>query len=519
MSQLNFTNRFQQRLPADPSTESSPRQVYQSAYSSVKPTPVSDPRIIAHSPSASALLNLTSQDMKSPLAARIFSGNAILDGMKPYASCYGGHQFGNWAGQLGDGRAITLGEIKNTSEQHWEIQLKGAGPTPYSRMADGRAVLRSSVREFLCSEAMFHLGVPTTRALCLSKTGDTVLRDMFYDGHPEYEMGSICTRLSPSFIRFGNFEIFASRNDKANLQELCAFTIENYFPELGPVNKDSILEFYYEVCRRTAETIVKWMGVGFVHGVMNTDNMSILGLTIDYGPYGWLEPYDLQWTPNTTDAQGRRYAYGAQPNVGMWNLSRLAQALYPLIEDVPALQRGLDMYSTVFPQSMNQLWAQKLGFDQWLDEDETLCQRLNQTMQETECDFTLFYRTLSGIAKNGKPNLQNIIDICDHPLSDLEKDSWLNWISDYQKRRVKNDLPEIERTALMNTVNPQFVLRNWVVQTAIDASNEGDEGPLNKLLERLQTPYANVDDFEKFETKRPLWARNRAGCSMLSCSS
>ncbi len=289
------------------------RQVHGACYSRVDPTPVRAPKLLAWSREVADLLGLDETDLRDPRFAEVFGGNALLPGMVPYAACYGGHQFGNWAGQLGDGRAITLGETVNPQGQRWELQLKGAGPTPYSRRADGRAVLRSSIREFICSEAMHHLGVPTTRALSLVATGEPVIRDMFYDGNARPEPGAIVRRVAPSFIRFGNFEIFASRGEEPLLQQLIDFTIDRDFPELAEAEPDSVqrrLKWFEEVCRRSAVLIAHWMRVGFVHGVMNTDNMSILGLTIDYGPYGWIDNFDPDWTPNTTDAGGRRYRFG-----------------------------------------------------------------------------------------------------------------------------------------------------------------------------------------------------------------
>ena len=264
--------------------------------------------------------------------AEVLGGNRVLPGMQPYAARYGGHQFGHWAGQLGDGRAITLGEVVGPDGARQDLQLKGAGPTPYSRTADGRAVLRSSVREFMCSEAMHHLGVPTTRALSLVSTGESVVRDMFYDGHPQAEPGAIVCRVAPSFVRFGNFEILAAHQELDALKRLADYVIATHFPELGAPSAEAYARWFEEICRRTAVMIAEWMRVGFVHGVMNTDNMSILGLTIDYGPYGWLEGFDPGWTPNTTDAGGRRYRYGNQPQIAQWNLVRLANALFPLIE-------------------------------------------------------------------------------------------------------------------------------------------------------------------------------------------
>src|SRR5436190_10000166 len=315
MQTLRFDNRFVRELPADPEAGPRLRQVHGALYSLVEPTPVAAPRLIAYSREVADMLGIDETTINSPAFAEVFGGNALLDGMQPYAANYGGHQFGQWAGQLGDGRAITLGEAINAAGERWELQLKGAGPTPYSRTADGRAVLRSSLREFLCSEAMNHLGVPTTRALCLVATGEDVVRDMFYDGHPQAEPGAVVCRVAPSFLRFGNFEICAARGDQALLQTLADFTITTHFPQLGAPSRDTYLRWFDEVCRRTARMLVHWMRVGFVHGVMNTDNMSVLGLTIDYGPYGWLEGYDPNWTPNTTDAGGRRYRYGHQPHV------------------------------------------------------------------------------------------------------------------------------------------------------------------------------------------------------------
>ncbi|HEY0880990.1 MAG TPA: protein adenylyltransferase SelO family protein, partial [Archangium sp.] len=304
-----FSSRFVAALPGDPLTDNQPRQVKSALWSKVTPTPVSAPSLLAYSPEVAAELGLTEEKLKSLLP--ILSGNAVAEGSTPFAANYGGHQFGNWAGQLGDGRAISLGEVNGL-----ELQLKGAGPTPYSRRGDGRAVLRSSLREFLCSEAMHHLGVPTTRALSLVLTGDRVMRDMFYDGRPELEPGAIVCRVAPTFIRFGNFELPTSRDDVTLLKQLTDFTLTHFFPHLGAPSKESYAQLLREVAERTARLMAHWQAVGFVHGVMNTDNMSILGLTIDYGPYGWLDDFDPGWTPNTTDAGTRRYRSGAQPQVG-----------------------------------------------------------------------------------------------------------------------------------------------------------------------------------------------------------
>ena len=326
---LRFDNRFPAGLPGDPERRNALRQVEGAVWSAVAPTPVAAPRVLAVSREMLETLGLDEADAATPEFAQVFGGNALLEGMQPHATNYGGHQFGSWAGQLGDGRAITLGEAVAPDGRHWELQLKGAGPTPYSRRADGRAVLRSSIREFLCSEAMHHLGIPTTRALSLVATGDDVVRDMFYDGHPEAEPGAIVCRVAPSFLRFGHFELPASRGDVELLRTLVDFAIRRDYPQLEGGGEALYAAWFREIAERTARLVAEWMRVGFVHGVMNTDNLSALGLTIDYGPYGWIDNYDPDFTPNTTDAQGRRYRFGWQPRIASWNLGQLARALSP----------------------------------------------------------------------------------------------------------------------------------------------------------------------------------------------
>ncbi|MBL8533745.1 MAG: YdiU family protein, partial [Betaproteobacteria bacterium] len=342
----SFDNTFVRQLPGDPESGSRRRQVHGALFSRVQPTPVAAPTLIAHSPEVAALVGIAPEDVATREFAEVFGGNSLIEGMEPYSANYGGHQFGNWAGQLGDGRAITLGEVVTPAGERWELQLKGAGLTPYSRTADGRAVLRSSVREFLCSEAMHHLGVPTTRALSLVATGEPVIRDMFYDGNPEPEPGAVVCRVAPSFIRFGNFELPSSRGDAALLERLIEFTIRRDYAELGGIvdTVERRARWFTEVCERTARMVAHWMRVGFVHGVMNTDNMSILGLTIDYGPYGWVDNFDRGWTPNTTDAQGRRYRFGQQSQIAYWNLWQLGNALVPAFPEVEPLQDALQRY-------------------------------------------------------------------------------------------------------------------------------------------------------------------------------
>ncbi|MEE7547734.1 YdiU family protein, partial [Xanthomonas sp. Kuri4-1] len=353
-----------------------------------------------------AALGFDAATLATPRFAEVFGGNALYPGMQPYAANYGGHQFGHWAGQLGDGRATALGELIGADGRRHELQLKGAGPTPYSRGADGRAVLRSSIREFLCSEAMHHLGVPTTRALCLVGTGEAVVRDMFYDGRPRAEPGAVVCRVAPSFLRFGSFELPASRGDVALLRQLADFSVRRDFPELAGQGEARYAEWFGQVCERSARMVAQWMRVGFVHGVMNTDNMSILGLTIDYGPYGWIDDYDPDWTPNTTDAQGRRYRFGTQPQVAYWNLGRLAQALAPLFGDVAPLQAGLERFRDCYVAADRRHAADKLGLAECGDADLALMAELRALMQQGEMDMTLTFLGLADCADGSADALQ-----------------------------------------------------------------------------------------------------------------
>ncbi len=528
-TEVQFHNRIVESLQAHPNLTKQPRQVLGAAYSRVEPTPVAAPKLVAYSKEVGDILGFSQAYLDSEEFVQTFSGNNLLDGMDPYAMVYGGHQFGNWAGQLGDGRAINLGELVNPSGEHWTLQLKGSGMTPFSRTADGLAVLRSSIREFLCSEAMFHLGVPTTRALSLVTTGEKVVRDMFYNGNPQPENGAIVCRVAPSFVRFGNFQIFAARQDSENLKKLVDHTITADFPHLGDPSKETYIKWFHEISRRTAEMIIHWMRVGFVHGVMNTDNMSILGLTIDYGPYGWLEDYNPNWTPNTTDAQHKRYRFGNQPHIGMWNLVQLANALVPLIEDVEPLQAGIDLYGEVFGTNYSAMMAQKLGLQTYVAEtDEPLLQELQRVLMLTETDYIIFFRKLADLAvsegadeRSDDEWLAPVLDAYYLP-EQLElgiKADVASWLKAYAARIQADGRSDAERKSAMNQVNPKYVLRNYMAQVAIDAADEGDNSVVSELLELLRQPYDEQPNMEKWAAKRPDWARSRPGCSMLSCSS
>ncbi len=527
---LRFDNRVIRELPADPEPANNRRQVRGACYSRVLPTKVPQPKLVAYTREVADLLDLSYEACESETFTQVFAGNRLLPGMEPYAWCYGGHQFGNWAGQLGDGRAINLGEVVNRRGERWALQLKGAGPTPYSRTADGLAVLRSSVREFLCSEAMHHLGVPTTRALSLITSGENVIRDMFYDGNPKAEPGAIVCRVAPSFTRFGNFEIFASRGEIGVLKQLLDFTIHTDFPHLGEPSPRVYLDWFDEVCRRTADMMVHWVRVGFVHGVMNTDNMSVLGLTIDYGPYGWLEDYDPDWTPNTTDAGGRRYRFGNQPYIAQWNLFQLANAIYPLINQAEPLQQALSDYAQCYEQGWQAMMTQKLGlgaFDPATD-DELISQLLD-VLQLVETDMTIFFRRLALVDSELDSQQRANDDALMAPLEEAYYDPEKlipehrarigNWLRAYLSRARQNGIPDARRREHMNAVNPKYVLRNYLAQLAIEKAEQGDSSTVTELLDVLRRPYDEQPGKESFAQKRPEWARHRAGCSMLSCSS
>lgn len=523
MTALTFDNRFVAELPGDPDTSNRRRQVIGACWSAVEPTPVSAPTLLAYAREVAALIGLRDEDVHTPEFARVFGGNALYAGMQPYAACYGGHQFGNWAGQLGDGRAITLGEVLNTRGERWELQLKGAGPTPYSRTADGRAVLRSSVREFLCSEAMFHLGVPTTRALSLVLTGDEVVRDMFYDGNAQPERGAIVCRVAPSFIRFGNFEILAARDDRALLERLVDFTIARDFAHLTGTIAEQRAAWFTEVCERSARMVVEWMRVGFVHGVMNTDNMSILGLTIDYGPYGWLEDFDPNWTPNTTDATGRRYRYGQQPAIVQWNLVRLAEALRPVFETPEPLEAGLDAFLAVYDDGYARMLSAKFGFHAHGESEEQLIREAFALMHAAQADFTLFFRALGDlspvIAHDATPTDALGDVFYDERVNETHGDALMHWVRRWHALVSATGESFTARRARMHAVNPKYVLRNWIAQEAIDLADAGDASRVHELLELFRRPYEEQSGREQFAAKRPEWARHKAGCSMLSCSS
>jgi uncharacterized protein YdiU (UPF0061 family) len=508
---MTFSNAFIKTLPGEAETSSHSRSV-DAFWSPIKATVVSNPQLLASSAEVCAMLDVDPQALQHAPWLNALAGNDLLPGMISYATNYGGHQFGHWAGQLGDGRAIFLGEITNARHESFELQLKGAGPTPYSRRSDGRAVLRSSIREFLCSEAMHHLGIPTTRALSLVRTGDAVMRDMFYDGHAAAEPGAIVCRVAPSFIRFGHFELWAARGDLPKLQQLTDFTMTQYFAE-----HHNIGSFFREVCARTALLICQWMRVGFVHGVMNTDNMSILGLTLDYGPYGWLDDFDPLWTPNTTDATGRRYCFARQPEIARWNLQQLGNALAPLATNPEFIAQGLEHYDALYQQHSQRFFAAKFGLLNYRTEDAALINDAFDLLQQAQVDMTEFFKHLENVdlAQPDAACLQPAF--YDPSLYQSHHPAFTAWLKRYAAR-IQADDPQQRRT-LMRQTNPRFILRNYLAQQAIDQATQGDLNFLHQLQQRLRHPYTDQPEDSHLYGKRPEWAKNKAGCSMLSCSS
>jgi uncharacterized protein YdiU (UPF0061 family) len=516
LSAKRYKNNFVETFEGDESGDLSPRQTPGVLYSKAVPTPVKEPKLLAWSDELAQELGINKPESEEDI--NILGGNLITTSMYPYAACYAGHQFGNWAGQLGDGRAITLGEWEREGGKFWELQLKGAGPTPYSRRADGRAVLRSSVREYLMSEAMYYLGIPTTRALSLAATGDKILRDMFYNGNPELESGAIVMRVAPSFLRFGSFEMPAARKEIDNLEKLTNWTIEKHFPHIQ--GEDKILQWFKEVVERTASLMVEWYRVGFVHGVMNTDNMSILGLTIDYGPFSFMDEYDLRFTPNTTDLPGRRYAFGNQASIAHWNLWRLASAIAPLLEETAALEAVLKGYEDVFWEKYHSMMANKLGLDELRAADKDLIARFEKVLSSVKPDMTIFYQLLIELPLDLEGEQEVVAHFEGSFYQEPEqtgKESLYSLVNAYAERIKANTCSREDSLNRMKENNPRFILRNYLLHQAIEELEKGENNLFLKLQDAIKKPYSN--SFDEFFAKRPDWASKKAGCSMLSCSS
>lgn len=501
--------RFVDALTADSSSANRPRQVPNAHYSLVEPRHFPFANILLWNQELAIHLGIE-DDLKSEWQD-VLSRNSAAVPSPTFAMCYGGHQFGNWAGQLGDGRAINFGDLRGQDGYLYELQLKGSGPTPYSRTADGYAVLRSSIREFLCSEAMYYLEVPTTRALSLSLSGEDVLRDMMYNGNAAYEPGAVVCRVAKNFVRIGNFEILAARKDWELMHKLIDFCVTNYYPD---IKENHVIELFKKVCDSSCEMVLGWMRVGFVHGVMNTDNMSIIGDTIDFGPYGWIDNYDPDWTPNTTDLPGRRYRFSHQPYIVQWNLMKLANALAALVPDsIEELKLALEEFESMYKTKYLTMMVSKIGITNVEKGDAVLIDGLLTILKDEEIDMTIFFRNLADL--NHEKEIDDfILPAC---YKGNVAQTTHNWANLYLQR-VKG-IDAQQRKHLMDSINPRYVLRNYIAQMVIDAAHQSDYSMLNEVYEMIKSPYTFNEGFEKWYALRPDWARQKVGCSMLSCSS
>lgn len=469
------------------------------------PTPIETPYLIATNVAMTAAMGLSNEDCLSPAFCEFFSGNTRIDGSISLAAVYSGHQFGMWAGQLGDGRAILLGDVAMKNHQcdqalRYELQLKGAGMTAYSRMGDGRAVLRSSVREFLCSEAMAGLGIPTSQTLCITGADQYVMRE-------QPEKIAIVTRMAQSFIRFGSFEHWYYQDRQDNLQTLADFVITHYYPELSdhPSPYQALLQ---TVVERTANLMAQWQAVGFMHGVMNTDNMSILGITLDYGPFGFMEAFNPEEICNHSDTQGR-YAFHMQPRIGQWNCHALAQALLPLIGDVELTQAALAVYVPRFEARYLQLLRAKFGVSTEDMHDQALFEDFFDILHASHADYTISFRTLAKISASDAAS--------DEPLRDLFIDlpALDAWLIRYRSRLRQENSQNEERRIKMNAVNPKYILRNYLAQQAIEAAEKKDFSEIKTLQQILAAPFDEQMEYDHYAELPPDWAASLS----VSCSS
>ena len=509
-----ITQQYLDKFPGDFSGDPMQRQTPKVLFATTDIVEFQNPELIIFNKKLSEEIGLGKIENEEDL--KFINAEKIPKSLKTYATAYAGHQFGNWAGQLGDGRAIFAGEIENSLGKKTELQWKGAGATPYSRHADGRAVLRSSVREYLMSEAMHHLGIPTTRGLSLSLSGEKVVRDMMYDGNPEHEQGAVMMRTAASFLRFGHFELLSAQNEIETLKKLTDFTIENYFPEIDSESPEKYADFFQNISERTADLVVEWYRVGFVHGVMNTDNMSILGLTIDYGPFSFVDEYSLNFTPNTTDLPGRRYAFGNQAKIAQWNLWQLANALFPLIKDEKKLEKTLNEFNEIFWKKHDEMMTKKFGFNEVLEGDDHFFTDAQKLLEDLKFDYTLFFNRLEKLEENS--DLKALFGDISYSILNEEQFSMLDvFIKNYQIRLEKNTISREESLELMQKANPKFILRNYILFECIEELKVGKKDLLNKILNALENPYQEI--YPEFSKKRPLKYDGQTGCSTLSCSS
>jgi uncharacterized protein YdiU (UPF0061 family) len=488
--------------------------------------PLPAPYLVAASRTAASLLGLEPAQLESPRAVAVLAGNETLAGSEPVATIYSGHQFGVWAGQLGDGRALLLGDFAGAQGGRLELQLKGAGLTPFSRMGDGRAVLRSSIREFLCSEAMAALGIPTTRALAVIGADLPVFRETV-------ETAAVVSRLAPSFLRFGHFEHFYRTGQHQELRRLADYLIDRFLPQCRDAAQPYQAMLAEIVCR-TASLIAHWQAVGFCHGVMNTDNMSMLGLTIDYGPFGFLDGFDAHHICNHSDSGGR-YSYANQPAVAEWNCYCLAQSMVPLLGSVDEAKDALQQFRPAFAEAFRARFQAKLGLREQRDGDDELLDKLFTVMHQGRIDFTLFFRRLADIRSNDASADVGVRDLF------ADRASFDGWVQMYRARLVAESSNDLSRRAAMNAVNPKYVLRNHLAEQAIRRARGGDErsrlqlgtrppsepGAVESLVERqdfsevhrllqiLSKPFDEQPEYETYAQLPPDWASELS----VSCSS
>lgn len=457
-------------------------------YDYTQPTPLKQPYLMSFNEEAAKLIKLDKKEAQTEDFVDFINGKNLLEGSQAFSMCYAGHQFGHFVPRLGDGRAINLGET-----QGWNLQLKGAGPTLYSRQGDGRAVTRSSIREYLMSEAMHALGVPTTRALAIIGSDENVARE-------RWEKGAVVLRMSPTWVRFGTFEYFYYSQDHDKLETLADYVINQSYPHLKE-KEDAYFLMYEEIVKGTAELLAHWQSIGFNHGVMNTDNMSIASLTIDYGPYAFLDSYDFKYICNHTDRDGR-YAFGNQPPAANWNLAMLGRALSPIL-NIERSKEALETFGELFTQKYMQLMHAKLGLDTQDEGDLELTISLLAVLESENVDYTAFFRELSHYTDNRN----TLLAMCQQQ---APMDEWLN---DYDKRLEKETSKD--RNSKMLRINPKYILKNYILQEAIDKAENGDNTLVNDLLVLAQNPFDEHPEFDRYAKATPSNYQNLK----LSCSS
>lgn len=486
LTELEFDNTFA-RLPEE-------------FYERVNPTPFESPHLVSFNREAAYLIGLDPSEADNPEFAEYFSGRRLLPGSDPVAMYYTGHQFGVYNPDIGDGRAILLGEVRNSNGEKWDLHLKGAGRTRYARVFDGRAVLRSCIREYLCSGAMHGLGIPTTHALCIVGSTERVERETT-------ETGAMLLRVAESHGRFGSFEAFFYGGRKDYVKLLADYVIENHFPHLSEEN-DKYALFLGEVVKRTASLIALWQAYGFTHGVMNTDNMSVTGLTIDYGPFGFMEKYDPGYVPNHSDHFGR-YSYSNQPAISLWNLRKLARALDSLVPRSSS-EGILEGFKSCYGERYFEVMRRKLGLQETAPGDGELIRKLLEILEESGADYTNFFRRLSGFRANGSQGNGHIASV-------FEGDSRFDeWAKLYSARLGAENRGDKERREEMDSVNPKYVLRNYLAEQAIrKAVDENDYREISRLHDLLINPFGENPEFEAYSEPAPAWVRNL----VISCSS